>query len=134
MPEVADYGIPSIHMGLEVARLEKAHKLIFQAAKPTTEAEKPALGGMILFSPDGVHPYTDSGHQLYLEAIARSVPLIEKAGEVGPHALVEPMVPDNWEAAKMLPLSRAKLSGQWQLLDPLTNSLAKAFGGRRPES
>ncbi len=133
MENVADhYGIPSIHMGLEVARLEKAHKLIFKAAKPATEAEKAASAGMILFSPDGVHPYTDSGHQLYLEAIARSVPVIEKAGKVGPHALPEPMVPDNWEAAKMLPLSRANLSSRWQRLDPLTNSLAKAFGGRLP--
>lgn len=134
MERVADhYGIPSIHMGLEVARLEKARKLVFKAAKPNTEAEKAALADTILFSPDGVHPYPDTGHQLYLEAIVRSMPRIEEAGRIEPHSLVTPLVPDNWEGAKMLPLSQANLSQGWQRLDPLTNSLAKTFSGRLPE-
>src|SRR5229473_1846920 len=73
MEKVAEYyGIPSIHMGLEVARLEKAGKLIFKGEKPKTDAQKAALGDKILFSPDAVHPYTDTGHQLYLEAVVRS--------------------------------------------------------------
>jgi hypothetical protein len=42
-------------------------------------------------------------------------------------------VPDNWEAAKMLPLSRAKLSSAWHRLDPATDRLAKSFGDRLPE-
>ncbi len=134
MEKVADhYGIPSIHMGLEVARLEKAGKLIFKADKPSTEAERAAMGDKILFSPDGVHPYTDTGHQLYLAAIARAMAIIEKVGRVEPHALVAPLVPGNWEAAKLLPLSRANLSAGWRRLDARTNSLARAFGGHLPE-
>ena len=66
----AYYGIPSINMGLEVARLEKAGKLVFKAAKPETDQEKAAVGDKILFSPDAVHPYTDSGHQLYLARVS----------------------------------------------------------------
>src|SRR6185295_12521558 len=74
MEKVADhYGIPSIHMGVEVARLEKAGKLIFKGEKPKTEAERAALGDKILFSPDAVHPYTDTGHQIYMEAVVRSM-------------------------------------------------------------
>jgi hypothetical protein len=58
---IADhYGIPSINMGLGVAQLEKAGKLIFQEAKPTTAQEKQTLGQKIIFSPDGIHPYTDT--------------------------------------------------------------------------
>jgi S-formylglutathione hydrolase FrmB/lysophospholipase L1-like esterase len=134
MEKVADhYGIPSIHLGLEVARLEKTGKLIFKADKPKTEAEKGLAGDKILFSPDGVHPYTDTGHELYLEAIVRSVPLLAKTGQIGPHALGTPLVPDNWEAARLVPLSQARLSSGWRRLDPLTNQLAKAFGGRLPE-
>lgn len=134
MEKVAEhYGIPSIHMGLEVARLEKAGKLVFKGDKPKTEAEKAALADKILFSPDGVHPYTDSGHQLYLDAVVRSFARIGKVGSPGPHSIPAPFVADNWENAKMVPLSRAKLSPGWHQLDAKTDSLAKTFGGRLPE-
>src|SRR5229473_1136109 len=134
MEKVADhYGIPSIHMGVEVARLEKTGKLLFKGEKPKTETEKAALGDKSLFSRDGVHPYTDSGHQRYLEAVVRSMARIEKAGTPGPHPLPTPFVADNWEAAKMIPLSEAKLSPGWRRLDSPTNSLARSFGNRLPE-
>jgi S-formylglutathione hydrolase FrmB/lysophospholipase L1-like esterase len=134
MEEVADhYGIPSIHMGLEVARLEKAAKLIYKGEKPKTEAEKAALGDKILFSPDAVHPYTDTGHQLYLEAVVRAFDRIEKVGKPGPHSLAAPYVADNWEAARMIPLSHARLSPGWLRLNAATNSLARSFGARLPE-
>jgi lysophospholipase L1-like esterase len=134
MEKIADhYSIPSIHMGLEVARLEKAGKLIFKGDKPKTEAEKAALGEKILFSPDAVHPYPDSGHQLYLEAVVRAFASLEKAGKPGPHSLPAPYVADNWEGARMFPLSQAKLSPGWRRLHAPTNSLAKSFGDRLPE-
>jgi S-formylglutathione hydrolase FrmB len=127
------YAIPSIHMGLEVARLEKAGKLIFKGDRPKSDANKAALGDKILFSPDSVHPYTDSGHALYLEAVVRSMAAIEKVGQPGPHALPAPFVADNWEKATLIPLSRAKLSSGWKKLKPETDSLAKSFGNRMPE-
>ena len=134
MEKVADrYGIPSIHMGLEVARLERAGQLIFKGDKPRTEAEKTALGDRMLFSPDSVHPYTDTGHQLYLEAVVRSLTKIQKVSKPGPHALLAPLVADNWEAAKMIPLHRAQLSSGWHKLDAQTDPRAKAFGNRLPE-
>ena len=134
MERVADhYAIPSIHMGLEVARLEKAGRLVFKGDKPKSEAEKVTLGDKILFSPDGVHPYTDTGHELYLKAVVRSFSRIEKAGTPAAHALPAPLVADNWEGAKMLALSQAKLSQGWRRLDPQVDALAKSFGDRLPE-
>lgn len=134
MERIADhYGIPSIHMGLEVARLEEQGRLIFKGSKPKTDEERTAIGDKILFSPDAVHPYPDSGHQLYLEAIVRSLARIWSRGKPGPHELGTPFVTDNWEAAKMIPLSRARLSAGWEKLDPLTDDLAKRFGGRLSE-
>ena len=134
MEKVADfYDIPSIHLGLEVARLEMVGKLIFKGEKPKTDADKQAVSGKILFSPDAVHPYPDTGHQLYLEAIARSMPGIEKMGATGAHTLGAPMVGDNWANAKLLPLSKATLSSGWRRLDPAADSLAKSFGKRMPE-
>jgi lysophospholipase L1-like esterase len=133
MEKVADYyEIPSIHMGLEVARLEKAGKVILKGDKPKSQAEREALGGKILFSPDGVHPYTDSGHQLYLEAVVRSLSRIEKVGKAGPHLIRAPFVADNREAAKMLPMNQVKLSPGWRQLDPQVDRLAKSFGNRLP--
>jgi len=129
----AHYAIPSIHMGVEVARLEAAGKLIFKGPKPKTDEEKAELGEKILFSPDAVHPYTDSGHQLYLEAIVRSMVRIRAQGTPGPHRLTDPLRADNWEAAQMVPLSRAKLSAGWQKLDPQADAMAKRFGNRLPE-
>jgi hypothetical protein len=127
------YGIPSVNLGLEVARLEKAGQLVFKGAKPATAAEKAALGNKILFSPDAVHPYEDSGHQLYLEAIARSMPKIQAAGRAGPHELGAPFVADNWEAAKLVSFARAKRSAGWEKLNPATNTLARNFSQRMPE-
>lgn len=129
----AHYGIPSIHVGVEVARLEKAGRLVFKGDKPKTEHEKTALGDKILFSPDAVHPYTDTGHELYLQAVVRSMAKIRDAGAAGPHELPFPLEPGNWEEAKMIPLSRAKLSAGWQKLDPEANPIAKRFSNRLPE-
>jgi hypothetical protein len=119
MEEVADhYGIPSIHLGYEVARLHKAGKLVFSGPKPKTDAEVSALGGRILFSPDGVHPYEDSGHELYFQTIKRCFPLIEEAGVApGPHTMPSPLRGDNWEQAKLVPLSGVALSKEWVKLD-----------------
>lgn len=134
MEAVTDrYGIPSIHMGLKVAKMEGEGKLIFTAAKPKTDAEKAAVGDKIIFSPDGVHPYTDTGHELYLQAIVRAMEAIRKAGKPKVHTLGEPLVEDNWQAAKMVTLDKANLSADWQKLDASENRLAKQFGSRMPD-
>ena len=134
MEEVADhYAIPSIHMGLEPARLQQAGKLIFRGPLPGTEAEKAAGGGKIVFSGDGVHPYPQTGHQLYLEAVIRSMTPIRLAGTPGRHLLGAPLDRDNWEQAKMIPLSAVHLSSGWQRLDLATHPVAKYFQSRVPE-
>jgi len=68
-----------------------------------------------------------------LEAVVRSLTRIEKAGIPGPHPLPTPFVADNWEAAKMIPLSQARLSPSWRRLNAPTNSLARSFGNRLSE-
>jgi len=134
MEKVADhYGIPSIHLGLEVARLEKAGKLVFKGERPKTDAEKAALGDKLVFSPDAVHPFTDTGHELYFAAVVRSFGKFQTVGHAGPHALPTPLLADNWETARMIPLGRAQLTAGWRKLDPQTNRVAKSFGNRLPE-
>ncbi len=133
MEALADhYRIPSIHMGLEVARLEKAGKVVFKASKPKTDQEKKALEGKILFSADGVHPYTDSGHTLYLEAVVRAMKKIRHVGAPAPHKMPAPFVADNWERARLVPLSAVSMKGSWLKL-PDKHPLVRRFGGRLPE-
>ena len=134
MEQVADhYGIPSIHMGLETARLHQVGKLIFSGPLPKTDAEKAAVSGKIVFSGDGVHPYPETGHQLYLESVVRSMAEIQKRGVGGKHPMPPPLMADNWAQAKMVPLSSAKLSSGWQKLDPAAHPLAQRFQSRMPE-
>lgn len=133
MEQVADhYAIPSIHMGLEVAHLHQAGKLLFTGPLPKTDAERAALNGKIVFSGDGVHPYPETGHQFYLECVMRAMAKIAPHGKAGPHPLPSPLVADNWERAKLVPLTVAKLSPGWQKLDPGVSPLAKRFQNRLP--
>jgi hypothetical protein len=126
----AHYGIPSIHMGLEVARMAKQGRLIFQGELPKTEAEKQSLGGKIVFSPDNVHPYPETGHELYLQSIVRSAPQIRAAAAApGPHALSTPLVADNYEHARLAPIDAARLSSGFRRLDPKTDPLGRRYAG-----
>ncbi len=130
MEIVADhYKIPSIQLGMEVAELEKSGKLIFKGAKPK-EAAKP--GKPIIFSEDAVHPL-DAGHELYLQAIARSWPKIEKASAAaGPHALGDPLRADNYEQAKLVAIGKEMLKGAWKQQDLAKDSPAQLFAKRVP--
>ena len=144
MEDIAShYGIPSIHMGVEVANLLKAGKLQLKAKKEKmTHVSGDQLNksagvlvnkdGNIPFASDGVHPYTDTGHKLYMDAIARSVPVIEKAGKVGPHKIPAAMGP-NWKEARMLPLSVAEFSKNGWIKLGDSSPIYRMFKERMPE-
>jgi len=134
MEALADhYGIPSIHMGLSVARLEKEGKVIFKEDKPKKERLAAMEQGTYYFSKDGVHPYDDTGHILYLKAVERAMAEIRKAGKPGSHTVCTPFDAGNWEDAKMVPLSKARMSAGWRKLDPMTDKTAKRFSKRMSE-
>jgi hypothetical protein len=81
-----------------------------------------------------VHPYEATGHELYLQAVKRGFALIEQAGVApGPHVLPAPLLADNWEQAKLVPLSQVLLSDSWKELDPTTDARAKQYRHYLPE-
>ena len=135
MEKVADhYGVPTVHMGLEVARLAKEGRLLWRSPLPKTEADRAALGDKFVFAPDGVHPHESTGHELYLQAVVRSLPLIAKAsGPSAPHVLPAPLAPDNFERARLEPVGRAKFSEGVAPADPAAHPLARAFAKRLPQ-
>ena len=131
MEEVADYyGIPSIHLGVAVAELVRQGKVVMkgeESAQPErvsgdelneSSGRDAAAGGPIAFSKDGVHPYLDTGHALYMDAIARSWPAIEAAsGPAGSHELGEPLDPAHWQAAQQRSIDAAMLTGPAEAVD-----------------
>lgn len=134
MEKIADtYGIPTIHMAMEVAKLAKAGKLQWRAPLPKTDEEKQKLGDTVVFAPDSVHPHPDTGHELYLQAIVRSLPAIVEASKTpGAHALPAPFIATNYEQAKLLPITEVTLSKGFAFLDPKTDKLGKSYSNRLP--
>lgn len=135
MEDIADYyGIPSVDFGVEVARLVSAGKLVMKAQKNgVTQVAGPELDkktgldpgqdtipvnadGTISFAPDGVHPYTDTGHRIYMQSLARSFPVIKDAGRSGARKMLPPMVDNCTEHVDRAPLTdaRMKLSGPYE--------------------
>jgi len=134
MEKVADhYGIPSITLGMEVARLAKAGKLLWRAPLPKTDADKAALGDKFVFAADGVHPHDSTGQVLYTQAIVRSLPALAIANHAPTaHVNGSALDPANWERATLVPISAAKLSDGLMPVDLKTDAFAKGWSNRLP--
>ena len=119
------YGIPSIHLGMEAAFLEKNNKLIWKG-NPDQEKDK------IVFSADGVHPL-EAGGNLYAGAIARAILKMKNQHSSKKHSLPKPLLPDNWEDAKMLsPKDFASFSGEWAQINLVSSNDLKPFAAWFP--
>ena len=126
------YAIPSIHMGVKLQQLVQAGTVIFQKALPKAERLKAMAEGLFYFSGDGVHPYEDTGHVLYTQAVVRSMGLILPAGSAATPALPPPLTADNWEDAKTIPFGEAAQLTGWRVLGQ-DETLAKQFVNRMPK-
>ncbi len=127
MEEIAGhYGIPSICLGLEVARLARQGKLIFKGKRE----EHP---DQLVFSADNVHPYPETGQALYTQALAEAFrQLARLKTKPQKHAIPTPFRADHWEAARMIPLDQLVRHGDWQVLTPETDSVARQLNNRFP--
>jgi len=134
MEKIADhYGIPTIHMGMEVAKLAKEGKLLWKAKLPKTDEEKKEVGDKFVFAPDSVHPHPETGHELYLQAIVRSLEPIKAASKAPfAHTLVAPFIATNLENAKLVPLTKETVtfSSGFTWLDPRSDEFGKRWANR----
>jgi len=104
------YAIPSIHLGMEAAFMEKHGELLWKG-------DPEAVKDKIIFSTDGVHPL-EAGGNLYAEAIARAVLQLKNNTKPKVHYLPKSLLPDNWEDAKMLdPMQFASFNGAWEKIN-----------------
>lgn len=125
METIADYyKIPSIHMGVEVARLYKEGSLIF-TGKPE---ENP---GKIVFTTDKTHPLSKSGHPVYASVVRKYLDELASVSGNQPHTMPKPFVADNWETAQLIPIPETTPSAHWQKL-PADHELVKSFSKFMP--
>ncbi|MFC5412618.1 SGNH/GDSL hydrolase family protein [Larkinella bovis] len=117
------YGIPSVHMGLEVIRLDRQGKLIWGGKKEDYPDKT-------VFAPDKTHPYSDTGHRLYTEALSGAMRQIATVGKPGAHAVLKPFVSDNWENAQMIPVQSLVRQGNWQEVTPDNDTVARQLRNR----
>ncbi len=117
------YGIPSIDLGVEVARREKEGSLIFTSLEPSAHK--------LVFSKDGTHP-NDAGHDLYRDVIARCLLKMQHptALAVRPHTLLTPLEPNCWQVACLLPITRCQLSSGWMPVEPANDPVYTDDKGR----
>lgn len=107
------YGIPSINMGHRIARMAREDALVIQAS----DGEAAKLGDKPVFTHDGVYA-SQAAWQLYAACIADGLAQLAKAPAAGPHELGPPFRPDHLEAATLVPIARAMVSGPWEKLPP----------------
>jgi len=126
LEKIADYySIPSVHMGLQAAILEKRGELVWKADSSFQK-------NLIVFSADGTHPL-EAGGNLYAESIARAMLNMNSIAEDRVHKIGNPLIADNWEDAKMLdPKSFATFSPEWDIVDPKTIESLNQFSGWFP--
>jgi lysophospholipase L1-like esterase len=130
---VADhYGIPSINVAMKTCELQRAGKLVYVSAKGPDGKPLPDPPGVIVFSDDGVHPRIEGGHVVYTDVITSAITQMRATSKPMHHELIAPLVADNWEAAKLVPLKASMLSAEWTKLDP-TKGRARDFHNRLPE-
>lgn len=115
------YGIPSIDLGVEIAKREKAGELVFKADAPGA--------GKLVFSRDGVHP-GDEGHEVYRDVIARSMLAMKTVGKAQAHALPPPREALCWETAALMPATQAAFSSGWKPVDAKTDVVYRDDFGR----
>lgn len=120
----AHYRIPSINVALPVVEAEARGELIIAPSED-------APAGVMVFADDGVHP-TQEGHRIYADTVAASIAALQGIGTPGPRALPEPMVLDNWEQAKLVPIQPWMLSQGWVRLGP-DDDVARHFSRQMPE-
>ena len=126
MEELAGYyGIPSIHMGIEVARLYDEGKIIL-TGNPEENENK------IVFTGDNVHPLAESGHPIYASVVAKYLDKMQRKKATFRHDLSEPYREDNWENAKMLGVSTIERIGVWEKLLP-EHEFVQKFSKFMPE-
>lgn len=110
MEELADYyNIPSIHVGIEIARLYSKGQLLL-SANPEENRNK------IVFTKDKTHPLSESGHPLYASVVTKYLEQMKNSPHVIKHSLGKPYAKTNWENVRFIDVQETQCKGEWEKL------------------
>ncbi|EIP97184.1 hypothetical protein OpiT1DRAFT_01615 [Opitutaceae bacterium TAV1] len=129
MDEVAaHYGIPSIHLGVEVARLARAGQLVMRGPSQGLDGEGRDKDGKLVFTGDGVHPLP-AGHHVYFSVIRPALTEMLNAASPHPaaHALPAPLTAAPWERAGIALVGQAERTGVWEQVTPAAGDKRTAW-------
>ncbi len=111
MEEVAQhYNIPSINFQIEITKRLQDNSLILKNKDKQVD-------GVEVFSPDGVHPFIETGHVIYFDILKRSFELLDKKQKGKAHKLARPLIANFFAHAHMIEPGLASFSGEWSMLD-----------------
>ena len=124
MEELAEhYGIPSIDVGIEIARLYAQKKLVL-SADPSENSHT------IVFTKDHTHPLPESGHPIYGNIVAKYLQKMRQSAgsKIASHKLPASYYPQNWHDATFIDIAQTRLNGKWEKLsegNPIYDSFSK---------
>ena len=123
MEKVAErYNIPSINFGQEIFRLVSNDQLIITDKRREVD-------GIQVFSPDGVHPYPETGHIIYTTVLQRSFEkLADQKQRKKKRSLPDALAPDYYSSPRLVGLSDMNLSENWKILDFREDPFFSRFG------
>jgi lysophospholipase L1-like esterase len=118
------YNISSINLGIRVLQQVRSGKLFFAGKQPVS-------GDSTFFSPDGVHPYPETGYRLYNETVQAALPRLFKKGKDVARVLPKPFFSTALENATLVAASPGNLSGAMQAtsfgLDSISGRFSRHF-------
>lgn len=123
MEKIADhYDIPSINFGPEILRRVAEGKVLFKGDKQTNDT-------IVVFSPDGVHPYPDSGHKMYHEVFVNALTEMKSksTGTVLKHNIIEPLNAQPSVNTKMIDWNKIDSKEELTAIETKNDSIYKKF-------
>lgn len=123
MERIAEYyGIPSVDFSKDVMSLLEKDELIFKGEKDKD------YGKRIVFTTDGTHPTTEGGHVIYTQTLTNALKRLSENSSLKTYTLHEPLYPENYEKAKMIPAQDFPHTVGWQVVQEDDKAL-KYFQG-----
>lgn len=145
MEKIADfYNIPSVYLPFEVISLLKQGKLVMSPQKSQmlrvsgnelNKTPNPPLDDdeVVYFSPDGVHPFVNTGHVLYMSVLEKALNnmLYEGYRDLA-HSIKYCLSESNYENSRRILVSTMRPSSAWKEILK-TSSLYKKYNLRFDE-
>jgi len=114
------YNIPSINFAPRVLKQVRSGKLFFAGKRPTS-------GDSLFFSPDGTHPFAETGYRLYNATIQAALPRLFKEGRIQSHVLPQPFFSSKMETATLLLVKPEQVSGAMLANSKELDSISRRF-------